>query len=1156
MDLIDGGSCGNTIEDKVSYAIKETDDETTLIIAGKGMMKDFSFDGSIWKGKTFSSVIIEDGVTTIGNWSFFGITTIETVYLKNPDLITKYGGGCFHQCSNLKSFIIYQNDSENESQRELINTAYIGSSLIEIGGSALIGCNIEKYELSANNTFYHLNDDGILYSKKEVDDNKYSILVSCPEKKVSTFKIEWLKGVSEIGAGAFRQCGNISYKDPEGSTTFDDTIANIKIIGKQAFQKSGLELNQFTLRNDTNYGTYLFQDVKIKKVVIQEGITELKSGTFNNNEIESLKLPNTLKIIGDGALAGLVLNEELIIPEGVTKIGTTALSNGTFTAISLPSTLTEVGNYVFQGSTINSINIPDNLKNLNSMFMGTIFTGTITVPNTVEDIGSYFMGSSYEGLSNNSSKYGVGIINCQTTIGRQFWNSSLSIVVLNESTKSGNNDFYYWSGTAYLSNNITPYDSNNEIKTTFAYMNGGKILNADGFTDNTLCTPVKEGYIFAGWYTDKNFSEESKLTDNTYTPGIKQFFYARWAEIDINKAEIKLSDLKYNGEEQTENVTITYTDSEKNTSTLTEGTDYILSGNKGTSAKDYTLTITGIKKYCGTVEKTFTISKADFNMDGIELNDSSKEYTGKLQRIEISGELPKGATNNDVLSVEYSGGGTDVGGPYTVTATFKVSGGNYNIPEAMTATLTITPKMITANGVTAAEKTYDGTNTISLSEATLNGVIDGDPISVIPSASLSDVNVGNYDLNISYELKGDKAGNYLLDTDNSQKTVSVAVNKATPVAGDFVISGDQLVYDGTEKTATINIRTGIDGMGTFTETYDGASSMTNAKTYIVKVSTTGGTNYNNVTDLEIGSVTVAKADTAISSNPTSIIIENEGDVATFTIGLTSNGTGLASSDIDVMKGDTKIGTLTTDNNGSATFTYDPETGTLQKGSIHILSFVYAGDSNHTGSSCNVTLLILASSITVEGNSADVNIQKDEPIRINMNNGSSVTITITDTHATSTRVPVAVSVVSAQTQIPGMIETYDITLNTDKSFTAMITLPTSIPNGSTPIVTSYNDDGTIYRNERVVSWTSSSVTFETDHNTLFAVGSYVPTTPGTDSDDSYQQWLQQYYQQLAEQQKQQQALKEQQEQRKVVSVAIAGIAVVILSIAALMVTRRK
>lgn len=61
--------------------------------------------------------------------------------------------------------------------------------------------------------------------------------------------------------------------------------------------------------------------------------------------------------------------------------------------------------------------------------------------------------------------------------------------------------------------------------------------------------------------------------------------------------------LTYNGQEQTQGVkSVTV-----NGRTLTEGTDYTISGNKGTNAGTYTLTITGQGNYTGTIQTSFDI---------------------------------------------------------------------------------------------------------------------------------------------------------------------------------------------------------------------------------------------------------------------------------------------------------------------------------------------------------------------------------------------------------------------------------------------------------------------------------------------------------------------------------------------------------------------
>ena len=58
------------------------------------------------------------------------------------------------------------------------------------------------------------------------------------------------------------------------------------------------------------------------------------------------------------------------------------------------------------------------------------------------------------------------------------------------------------------------------------------------------------------------------------------------------------------------------------------------------------------------------------------------------------------------------------------------NGNNYNVNLASVSTGTITPKQLTLNGVTAADKVYDGTAsaTLDFTAASLSGVVSGDTV--------------------------------------------------------------------------------------------------------------------------------------------------------------------------------------------------------------------------------------------------------------------------------------------------------------------------------------------------------------------------------------------------------------------------------------------
>ncbi len=78
----------------------------------------------------------------------------------------------------------------------------------------------------------------------------------------------------------------------------------------------------------------------------------------------------------------------------------------------------------------------------------------------------------------------------------------------------------------------------------------------------------------------------------------------------ITEADVTIAEMTANGEVQYPDVTVTYTDKEQKVLELAEDDDYTLSGGlRVVKAGDYTLTVTGIGEYSGTVTKSFTVKE-------------------------------------------------------------------------------------------------------------------------------------------------------------------------------------------------------------------------------------------------------------------------------------------------------------------------------------------------------------------------------------------------------------------------------------------------------------------------------------------------------------------------------------------------------------------
>ena len=93
------GKCG----DEVTYSLDTS--TGVLTISGTGKMKDYSGEDSpFYQNSNIKSVIIENGVTSIGNLAFSSCNSLIEVSL--PSSIISLGVSAFSGCENLMSISI------------------------------------------------------------------------------------------------------------------------------------------------------------------------------------------------------------------------------------------------------------------------------------------------------------------------------------------------------------------------------------------------------------------------------------------------------------------------------------------------------------------------------------------------------------------------------------------------------------------------------------------------------------------------------------------------------------------------------------------------------------------------------------------------------------------------------------------------------------------------------------------------------------------------------------------------------------------------------------------------------------------------------------------------------------------------------------------
>lgn len=179
---------------------------------------------------------------------------------------------------------------------------------------------------------------------------------------------------------------------------------------------------------------------------------------------------------------------------------------------------------------------------------------------------------------------------------------------------------------------------------------------------------------------------------------------------------------------------------------------------------------------------------------------------------------------------------------------------NYIFPTGTTAIGTITPKVLTIDGTTAAGRAYDGTTTATVTPGTLQGLIGTETLNVTATGQFSSANAGVQFSTAAYQLfdgtNGGLASNYSLEDNDNFTYLATITPKVLSISG--TTAADR-VYDGT-TTATITPGTlvGLIGSETLGVTATGifdskdAGSRTATATYQLQSGTNGGlaTNYS------------------------------------------------------------------------------------------------------------------------------------------------------------------------------------------------------------------------------------------------------------------------------------------------------------------------
>lgn len=233
----------------------------------------------------------------------------------------------------------------------------------------------------------------------------------------------------------------------------------------------------------------------------------------------------------------------------------------------------------------------------------------------------------------------------------------------------------------------------------------------------------------------------------------------------------------------------------------------------GTAAANYTLSTTTVTPSASITARAITVTAAT----------NSKQYDGNTSAAATptitSGSLASGDTAN--FTESYSSKTLGTGNKTLVPAgsvTDGNSGNNYSVTFVNNTTGTISAKSLTATGITAANKEYDGTTaaTLNTDNKGLSGVVAGETVTLDASSAagiFASAAPGTWQVTINgLSLGGADVGNYSLAQATTTATITdaaAAFDQASPASNAYI------------NTATVGYnlsKTIVNGTGTITFT--------------------------------------------------------------------------------------------------------------------------------------------------------------------------------------------------------------------------------------------------------------------------------------------------------------------------------------------------
>ena len=415
------------------------DADGTLTISGIGAMKDYNAAENLspaYMNSDVKKVVIEDGVTSIGELAFFkcsnltnitipdsvtcieyaafhGCSSLSSITIPNsvtsigiyafvvcssltsitiPDGVTSIGYGAFSDCSSLKTISLSCKSTLKKSdfgdkadlvsytnQHALTKTAAKAATCTESGNKEYWTCEHCKK--------YFLSDDANPETAKAVEQSE-TILPAIQHKNAELLNASEPTETAP-GYSGDRYCPDCDKVVEKGYTYWNEDNLTWKLDadGTLNISGTGAMKNYDSIDNLSP----VYNNLNVKKIVIEDGVTSIGELAFYKcSSLTNITIPGNVESIGESAFYSCDNLMDVTLQDGVKSIGNAAfiLCNN-LTNIVLPNSVTSIGYFAFKDCTsLTSIKIPDSVTSIgSSAFENCSSLTSITIPDSVTVIG-------------------------------------------------------------------------------------------------------------------------------------------------------------------------------------------------------------------------------------------------------------------------------------------------------------------------------------------------------------------------------------------------------------------------------------------------------------------------------------------------------------------------------------------------------------------------------------------------------------------------------------------------------------------------------------------------------------------------------------------------------------------------------------------------